>query len=376
MKKVRFLAGIVCAALLTAAAMAFAGCGGASTEFSIDADGNYSFVGDGSNYVIQIYEDTEVEDGTPVTGAESIASVSISAADGETSGTLEELVSCPFGGYYAFLYSIDSSYQKSLCETVTLTRSGTLTAPEMSYSIKGWVLTATLSTDSYDYYLASEAVTDYVVEVYGDEACSGTQLATATISGSGISVDDDSVYSGNSAELTVEGELGTDSTFYVRTKATADSAQYAEESAYGEVVSLTSNGLYADRDVTLPDTATVFTQAGVYELEEFYHVEESTDSSGNTSSTYYNLDLLLTVSEDGSYELAQKDHESDEDTEYTVTETGVLYLDENGRTVYFAVTDEEGNVSVAQGYVSADFSEITLLPVSELEVSATLKLAE
>lgn len=249
-------------ALVMALAMTLvlAACSSELSSLSVSLDGTYSFTGDGStSYRIEIYDASEVTGDSIPSGVYPIVRYNVtSSGSNDLSGTVTVLDSAEgvdlplednlyFGTFLPVVVSLDENNStKSTVMGETFSKSGTLSAPVVSASkttdSKGgnWAVEVTLSTDSLNAYRSTEAVTTYEVELYDNDECSGTPIATTTLDAVEYSAGS---FSGNTWTVDVpEGTVGAVTTYYVRAMANADDSVGAAASDWGEVASVDVDG--------------------------------------------------------------------------------------------------------------------------------------
>lgn len=365
---------LLIAASLISSLMLLTSCGTAETNLTASGDGSYSFTASGSDsYVIQMFGEDDYEGEELVSGAEYALTQSIDATSGEVTGQFENMDTIAYGNYLVVLYSMDSNFEKTMLDSCTIVYGGQLSTPEVSYSCQGFQVTATLSTASYDQYNTFERVTDCIIEVYDDPDCTDEPLATATIPASGMSVETvDSgfgtsyTYYGNSVDLTLDGTLGQDSTYYFRAKMEDSEDGIASASEYTEVEAYTTNGAYASRsEVAVPDGASQSTVAATYEITDFSY-QLSVESFFGTETQDASMDCLVELQEDGSYAIYTRDSET---SDYVLSEQGAAVIEQE-LLIYF--TAEDGTTSV--GYFADNSSQLTLMPNAETPAATLIRV--
>ena len=382
MIKRRIVTIALLAALVAAFAVFFAGCGSAVvTDFTIDAEGKFSFTGFGSaeRYIVEVYNSADVKDGDIADDASYVARITLPAGKNTITGEISDVKTLPWGKYTALAYGVvadgDGSSRTDPA-SAEFSRSGTLTAPSVSYFLRGFELTATIGTDSLTAYQSSEALTTFTTEVYSDSACT-TKVGSITIStptmssGGGTGPGSSSSWTGNSGTFTYNGTVGTDATIYVRTRANASDDGMAKESAWTDTVSFTLNGLVAEAGLgSSYYTGTAVSVAKTYSRNDFALDVVTESFFGSTTTKYTGCSATLSVTAEGgfTYELRGTAEGAEEVTEIT-SRTGNVKVD--GRQYWFEYTYQQsggffpggGSSTVTEyagAFVSADGNTMTV----------------
>ncbi len=372
--------------LLTAAlTFMVSGCGKQNSGLAVESDGSYSFTGNGSNYVLQVFEPEDIVDGEPVSGKETLSSTNITGGSGEVAGTLADIENIPFGDYKVLLYSIDANYDKILADEIDFSKTGKLSAPEFSYTIHGFDIEAELTGTSIEQYMAGEMLTSYTIQIFDNENCTGEPIAQADMDGTAIEKEVDNsgydsqiTYYNNVTELNIDGTVGEAQTIYIKAVANADVDGYAQESDETTVTEITTDGKYTLRkDAAVPQIAESYANAANYECTGI----EYTKQAGMMEETV-NKAYRLEISADGTYMLYEKDLSS-ENAEFAEVESGSVQLADTYFLYFTYMGSDEKNPwdtepaeeteRVAQGYFNNNLNEITMQNPDGIEITLILQ---
>ncbi len=255
MKKIK---RAVTAALAFAMALVLTACGGSLSGLSVSLDGAYSFQGDGSSsYRIEIYDASQLSGDTIPQGVYPLVRYNVDGGSGQLSGTVTVRDSAagvdialadslPFGSFVPYVVSLKDGKTVSSAAGGAFTKSGALTAPEISAAkatdSKGgnWAVKVTLATAGLDNYRTKQALSSYVIEVYDNQACTGTPVASTTLDAVSYEMGG---YSNNTWTVDVpEGTQGVAFTYFVRAMANANDGVGAQASGWCEPVSVDVDG--------------------------------------------------------------------------------------------------------------------------------------
>ncbi|SEF58338.1 beta-glucosidase [Butyrivibrio sp. Su6] len=228
-KRVAIIVAVIAVVAVAAFAVSKLESGGNVKDFEVQENGDFSFTSSDNSYVIKVYNDSDVSNGTVADGAVVLGSQSANGGVGN--------INCvPFGENYAVvLYELDANYnEKQVAVLNGYKKCGVLTAPKATYQ-PGIPYIHTVDRIEIDLKdaLASEALTSYQVETYLDEAL--TQKVE-----SGCGVVEPTVEEGRIINNYLEFTPEIGNTYYFRIKALANEDIGAEESDWGEVTSFTA----------------------------------------------------------------------------------------------------------------------------------------
>ncbi len=352
MIKRRIVTIALLAALVAAFAVFFAGCGSAVvTDFTMDAEGKFSFTGFGSaeRYIVEVYNSADVKDEDVADDASYVARITLPAGKNTIKGEISDVKTLPWGKYTALAYGVvadgDGSSRTDPA-SAEFSRSGTLTAPTVAYSWRGFELTATIGTDSLTAYQDSEALTTFTTEVYSDSACT-TKVGSIEIStpvltvGGGMGPGSSSTWTGNSDTFTYNGTIGTDVTLYVRTRANASDDGMAKESEWTKAESFVVNGFVAESGLAESYyTGSDVSEAKTYSRSGFNFEVVTQSFMGSTTTKYTDCTATLAMTAEGgfTYTLSGKAENAEEASTIT-TLTGTAKAD--GRQYWFKYTKQQ-----------------------------------
>jgi len=224
----------------------------AVTNFTVDADGNYSFTGveNASFYLIYFCDLTATEDGDDYLYASSPIN---DTGAGQYTGSCDELFDSAYGEYlvkaFAFPDMTDSTYQMSTAATVNYTKTGAQDAPVIDYfwntndSTLEVVLT-NVDTYTFQAYPETVDVTFTNVEDPNDTAT----VSITEISAEHHSVVTDALTKGSTYSITAVSKAGSN---FV-TNPVSDVTNVSDGVLFGDVNVLSDQYSYTDGWATFP----------------------------------------------------------------------------------------------------------------------------